>query len=542
VWFETAYAEWQAPADSAWSAQTRLNGGAWQNVDPQLVRPVGAEIGIWRVDVPGLSIAPGASYDLRILDASGAQAHIVSGLVARPFDRQGYAFSPNSTNGAQTTTGGYSADGTAPANAQIVYVTHQNMDEVLTAGAFSDRGENSPPLIIRILGQVGRVDFSDHYSIANNSEVPASVAAGAGGNRMYVIANSRNITIEGIGCDAYIEGWGIRSQNNVNVVIRNLKFDWWFDDAVHIEAANNSHAFSHTWVAHNTFGYGIDRYNNPYLDGEPDHVKGDGATDITNGSTHFTVGYNVYEGSGKSMLIGGGAGASIGHGTVHHNLFAQTSERTPRLRNGWVHVFNNIYDHVGGEPGGGSGYGIGAGHRANIVSEGNTFIHTYRPYIVSGELSSNAAGPNPDGNPNTLSNDAPGVIITSAYSGTPGALALTGRALVPDSLDAWSMNPEWFFADELTLAGGPSFANSRRGNGETAAYAFVPFHEAMNFRTDGQTAGASVGPAFGGASFPSPRAPINDTLSAIGVQSAADGAARVRELAGRMPAPAWRQQ
>lgn len=536
IWFESAYAEWIArEGDDQFFAQIMRNDqNDWQNVDNELVRLVDAERNIWRVDVPGLRNTPGTSYDLRVLNNSGTVVHLLAGLVPQPFDRQGYAFSLHPESSRFFTSGGYNRDGTVPNNAEIIYLTHENMNEVLTAGRFNNR---SGPTIIRVIGRVGRLT-TPHIpgpNLLDTSELPNAIT----GARMFVINASNNLTIEGIGYDAYIEGWGINIASSSNVVVRNLRFDWWWDDGIHLQGiANNNLNASHTWIAHNSFGYGVNRY--AIGQGEADHVKGDGATDINRGATHFTVSYNLYLESGKSMLIGGGVGQGIGHGTIHHNLFYRTDERTPRLRNGWVHVFNNIYDHVGGEPGGGSGYGIGAGHRSNIVSEGNTFIRTFRPYVISGGFSGHAAGPNPDGNINTLSNDAPGIIITSRFA---NARALTGRNLVPDSLDAWSINSSWFSLEELTMPGGvATITNSLRGvpGNETwhnleLTYTFVPFHIAMNFRTDGTPGTApQQSPDF---NFAAARAPINSTLSAVGVQSAAAGYARVRQFAGPMRAP-----
>jgi pectate lyase len=531
AWFETVWAEWTAASSGTarFSVKYRLNGGAWKDVDDQLVRIIDTDSKTWRVDVPGLLSTSGSIYDLRVLDSNNKEVHLFTGLAPKPYDRQGYAFALNTVNGLTTTTGGYNADGTVPSNAEIVYVTHDNMNTVLTAGKFSNK--TTRPVIIRFIGQVGYLNF---YDLTDQSNLPAAVS---NPNRMYTIQNSQSITIEGIGPDAYLEGWGLGLTNNTNIVVRNLKFDHWYDDAVYINASSNtSHNISHSWVTHNTFGYGLDRYHNPDLTGEADHVKGDGATDIGNGSTHFTVSYNIYRGSGKSMLIGGGASAAIGHGTIHHNWFASTSERTPRVRNGWIHVFNNLYDYVGGDPGGGAGYGIAAGHRANIVSEGNTFIHTYRPYIVSGEGSSNAAGANIDGSGNTLSNDAPGVIITSLYAGTPSMQVLTGRTLVPDALDDWSKNPLWYFADELTLSGGPTFTNDQRPNGLNYIYTFVPFHTALSYRTDGSSGVANIEPYGQSPNLTWAAQPaISATLIGLGVESAANGADRVRQQGGVMP-------
>jgi pectate lyase len=315
----------------------------------------------------------------------------------------------------------------------------------------------------------------------------------------------------------------------------------------------------HFWITHNTFYHGVDRWmgggGNEMPGSESDHVKGDGSTDIGNASSLWTVSYNRYIQGGKTALVGGGGGAAIGHGTFHHNWFYDCDERHPRVRNGWVHVFNNLYDFVGGDPDSsdqeyGYGYGIGAGHRANIVSEGNTFIRTFRPYVISVEWSCHAAGPNSDGNSNTLSNDAPGIIITSLAR---NAAALAGRALVPDSLDSWSKGgafttqsppfnfaldnpPQWYFEEELTLPNGPAFTNDRRNNGNMITYEFVPFNLATGWQTDGQTGTALGGPNGSFAARPA----INNTLSSIGVQSAEAGASRVRQLAGVMPDPGRR--
>jgi len=530
VWYETAWAEWQGKADDdRFFAQIRLNGGDWKNVDNELVRKIDGG-NTWRVDIPGLSNTPGSTYDVQILNAAFTPIYMITGLRPVPFDRQGYAFSLNPENGQTTTNGGYNDDGTIKEDAVIYYITQDNVNFILKAGAFDSYAK---PVILRFIGKVGGIDLDN---LLDTSKLPASITAtAANGGRMYRI-QGKNITIEGIGPDASIEGWGLLLNNHNNVVVRNIKFDRWWDDAMTIQASNESHANSHTWVTHNTFGHGVNRFAIGM--GEADHVKGDGATDVTNGSTHFTISYNQYIGSGKSMLMGGGNGASIGHGTVHHNWYRGTSERTPRLRNGWVHVFNNLYDNVGDEPGGGTGYGIGAGNRSNIVAEGNTFIHTHRPYCISGESSGVAAGANPDGQANTFGNDAPGIILTSLYKGSPSALELTGRDLVPNEMDEWSRDGRWYFENaELVMANGPTITNNLRPNGQTLTYTFVPFHTAMSYRTDGSAGAApNQSPAL---RFTGTRAAINDTLSSLGVETAAAGAARAKNEAGTMPIPSW---
>jgi hypothetical protein len=104
---------------------------------------------------------------------------------------------------------------------------------------------------------------------------------------------------------------------------------------------------------------------------------------------------------------------------------------------------------------------------------------------------------------------------------------LTGRTLVADSVDNWSKNTEWYFSDELTLSGGPTFTNNRRPNGQNLTYTFVPFHTALGYRTDGTTGGPAL-------TWATAQPAISDTLSSLGVESAANGAARVRQQAGAL--------
>ncbi len=558
VWFETAYAEWNADSDDDYfTVRYRETGDRrWFNVDAHLVRKINSGTNRWRVDILGLKNNGNPVYEIQILaNGDQSQVQLIENIRPVPFDRQGYAFAPNPEKSINRVTGGYNADGTVQTSAAapneglvytddatIVYLTHENMNQILQSDGVHNNYSGAlvpdtpdSKLIIRVVGKVGR--FNGTVNANDKQNVPQAT----NNNKMYNMiktASKSNITIEGIGPDASIEGWGIEFNGYTNVEVRNLTFHWSFDDALYF---NNSTSF---WSHNNTFGYGQNRLTSN------DMQKGDGATDVGNTSTNFTISYNKFVEGGKTALMGGGSGARIGHGTLHHNWFLRTQERTPRVRNGWIHIFNNLYDNVGGEPGGGTGYGIGAGHRANIVSEGNTFIHTYRPYVISGSPSSNAAGPNVDGNINTLSADAPGIIITSLYAGTTPSLSdLTGgRTLIADSLDAWSKGEQrgdaaqWYFPEELTLVDGPSITNNLRGVPGTTAggnrlnyektYEFVPFHVAISWQTDGQSGGEIGGPAN---TFTA-RAKIGDTLSNVGVQSAADGAARVRHLAGVMPA------
>ncbi len=69
--------------------------------------------------------------------------------------------------------------------------------------------------------------------------------------------------------------------------------------------------------------------------------------DITNESDLVTVSWNQFTSHDKTMLIGNSDSATEDREhlrvTLHHNLFDGIGQRTPRVRFGKVHVYNNVY-------------------------------------------------------------------------------------------------------------------------------------------------------------------------------------------------------
>jgi pectate lyase len=100
----------------------------------------------------------------------------------------------------------------------------------------------------------------------------------------------------------------------------------------------------------------------------------DGLLDITMASDLVTVSWCRFARHEKTMLIGGSDRhvADEGHlrVTLHHNLWEDCAERTPRVRFGKVHVVNNLFAVA---PGAHYGYSIGLGLKARIVSEDNAW-------------------------------------------------------------------------------------------------------------------------------------------------------------------------
>jgi pectate lyase len=156
---------------------------------------------------------------------------------------------------------------------------------------------------------------------------------------------------------ATIAGCGFNVNGDRNVIIRNLTFRGWDDDAINVqESATN------IWIDHNSFTDGYD-----------------GAVDIKRGSDFVTVSWNRVFGHDKSMLLGhsdDNASQDVGHLRVsyHHNWFDGSNQRHPRVRFGNpVHVYNNLYSNVGG-------YGVASTEGAGVLVEGNYFENTDDPF------------------------------------------------------------------------------------------------------------------------------------------------------------------
>ncbi|MCD0445249.1 hypothetical protein LO763_16665 [Glycomyces sp. A-F 0318] len=163
---------------------------------------------------------------------------------------------------------------------------------------------------------------------------------------------------------ARITGGGLDVSEQSNVIITNLTFDDWDDDAINVQESSTN-----IWIHHNTFGVG-----------------NDGCVDVKRGSDYITVAWNRFDGHDKNMLLGhsdDNGSQDEGHlrVTYHHNFFNGTNQRNPRVRFGeQVHVFNNYYKDVGS-------YGIATTEDAGVIVEANYFENVEEPTHI-GEGSS----------------------------------------------------------------------------------------------------------------------------------------------------------
>ncbi|HLT10384.1 MAG TPA: RICIN domain-containing protein [Micromonosporaceae bacterium] len=226
--------------------------------------------------------------------------------------------SPTGLVGWATQNGGTTGGGNAPATT------------VTSASALSSAVNNDNAKVIRVSGTIscsGMIRVRSNTTILGNS-------------------------------GATISGCGFTINGSRNVIIRNLTFRNWDDDAINVEQSATN-----IWIDHNSFTNGYD-----------------GAVDIKRGSDFITVSWNRIFNHDKSMLLGhsdSNASQDVGHlrVTYHHNWFDGSGTRHPRVRFGNpVHVYNNYYFN--------NEYGVASTMNAGVLVEGNYFENVDDPTLV----------------------------------------------------------------------------------------------------------------------------------------------------------------
>ncbi len=359
-WLESAYVQWASDGSDSYNVYYSGNGKSDVKVDAELVRKYGST---WRVDVPGLKAG---DYTLKIVGVKGGKegaAATTKTLSVKAHDRSGFAFANGRVPGA------YKADGTLKDGAVVLYITESTKNTVTMDVATSSKGTKTTcksfqgilncykkgyettPLDLRFVGNV-----TDSDSLVQ-------------GDMVIDLGKSENsyVTVEGVGPDATVNGWGIRVKNAQNVEIRNLGImNVNSDEGDNVGLQQNN---QYVWVHNCDFFYGD-------AGSDKDQVKGDGALDCKL-STYITFSYNHFWDNGKSNLLGLKEGTNDGYYiTYHHNWYDHSDSRHPRVRYYSAHVYNNYYD-------GNAKYGAGSTLGSSVFMENNYFRNCKYPMLTS---------------------------------------------------------------------------------------------------------------------------------------------------------------
>ena len=364
-WLESAYVEWQPVKNAegyvAYVKEASASDDAYEKLDDTLIRQYAD---YWRADALGLKEGSYVIKVTAVLKDGKTVSESTSSLEVEKYDRSGFAFSENSK--FQTGSGAYNDDGTLKKDAQVIYVTPEtaktctavvNGKEVTGFQSILDAKQSAgtkdtSPLDFRIVGCVTADDVDHFSSSAEGIQLK--------GKSAYT---EMNITIEGVGEDAAVQGFGFLVRNSGNVEFRNFAVMAFMDDGVSLDTKN-----CNIWVHNMDIFYGS-------TGGDSDQAKGDGSVDIKGASTNVTVSYVHFWDSGKCSLCGMSDSAEF-LVTYHHNWFDHSDSRHPRIRVASVHIYNNYFD-------GNAKYGVGTTKGSSAFVEANYYRNCKNPMMSS---------------------------------------------------------------------------------------------------------------------------------------------------------------
>lgn len=324
-----------------------------------------------RVDIIGFQAG---DYNVSLTTSKGEITK--SGIKVTAQDRSGYAHFKY-TDGV----GAYTDSGELKQDAIILYVTDENKDTVsvtskdgttvtgignilnsagqdmgdgktsggstvtnTNSGIIKKLAEDGTPLVIRIVGNVTAPSGLTAYNTTDYGGLKGD------NGFMARMRSGKDITIEGIGTDACINGWGLHficqesaPEFGKNFEVRNLAFRNVPEDAVGMEGvqANGvvTASVERCWIHNNEFY--VPNIEKP---AESDKKQGDGACDFKRGQ-YFTNSYNYYEGYHKTNLVGANDSNLQYNISFHNNYWKDCAARGPMARKANIHLYNNIYEH-----------------------------------------------------------------------------------------------------------------------------------------------------------------------------------------------------
>ena len=451
-WLESAYAQWsidnQAEGYTAYIKKASQSDSAYARIDNELIRKYK---NYYRVDAVGLAAG---DYVIKVVPVKNGKevtdkAQVTKTLNVSSYDRSGFAFSSESKY--KTGSGAYNENGTLKKDAIVLYVTNDNaktikasvkeakgekeytgLQTIIDAYTKSaSKGIETRALDVRVIGCVTDTAMDKFSSSSEGVQIKGASAY-----------SNLNMTIEGIGDDATINGFGFLLRNAGNVEMRNFSIINFMDDGISLDTAN-----CNVWI-HN-----VDLYYGK-AGGDADQAKGDGSIDIKGNSQYITVSYVHFYDSGKCSLCGMKSESGPNYITYHHNWFDHSDSRHARVRTMSVHMYNNYYD-------GNAKYGAGSTMGSSLFIQNNYFNNCKYP-MLSSKQGSDALGEGTFSGENGGIIKASGNVIVGAQKIIyANAVSETGDSANAASFDAYLAKS----ADEKvpssykTVAGGTSYDN-----------------------------------------------------------------------------------
>jgi pectate lyase len=290
--------------------------------------------------------------------------------------------------------------------------------------ALCNRASSSTPVVIEVEGTI------NHGNTAKVSGGSCNTAAG-----VIELKQISNVTIVGVGSGAVFDQLGIHIRDSRNIVIQNVTVR-----NVKKSGSPTSNGGDAIGMESNVRNVWVDHVTLEASGGESEGY--DGLFDMKDNTQYVTLSYSVLRNSGRGGLIGSSeSDTSNGYVTFHHNLYENIDSRTPLLRGGIAHIYNNHYRNLNE-----SGINSRAGARAKVDNNyfedskdvlGTFYTDAAGYWQVGGNVfdnvtwsapgsENNPAGPDPKSNttvgiPYSYSLDAagcvPGVVSRTAGAG-----------------------------------------------------------------------------------------------------------------------------
>lgn len=438
--YESAVLEWKA-LSGATDYKIYVKGGDYSDftLADDKICYISTDSDGYRADLIGLE---SGVYNFKVVpvidSAENEEASTICKTSVVAYDRSGFAHF-NNTEGV----GAYNDNGTLKDNAIVLYVTDENKNTIqltygnltvtgignilnsagqdcgeaghegqckrvsggkttygtanTNAGILAKLAEANIPLVVRFVGCVSNsgkykadafdatqtplIDGITVYSAKSSTNCDYGAIPGDNGH-MARIKSGKNITLEGVGSGAVIDGWGFHficesahPDYGKNFEVRNLAFINQPEDAIGMEGVQEggkiTASVERCWIHHNEF-YSPNILNPT----ESDKSEGDGSCDFKRGQ-FFTCSYNYFEGCHKTNLVGSADSSLQFNLTYHHNYWKNCQARGPLARQANIHMYNNVFE-------GQTDYAMNTRANAFIYSEYNLFYTCKNPQRVDG--------------------------------------------------------------------------------------------------------------------------------------------------------------
>ncbi|MFF9087709.1 polysaccharide lyase family 1 protein [Streptomyces sp. NPDC014991] len=280
--------------------------------------------------------------------------------------------------------------------------------------ALCNRASSDTPLTIEVEGTINH---------SNTAKVSGSSCDTADG--VIELKRIRNVTLVGVGGGAVFDQVGIHVRESSNIIIQN------------VTVKNVKKSGSPTSNGGDAIGMESDVHNvwvdHATLEASGGESEGyDSLFDLKDNTQYVTLSYSIMRDSGRGGLVGSSdTQLSNSYITYHHNLYENIDSRTPLLRGGIAHIYNNYYRNLSK-----SGINSRAGARAEVDNNyfedskdvlGTFYTDAAGYWQVSGNIFDNVTWSAP-GTENHPAGPAP---TSNTTVGIPYSYRLDDAACVP---------------------------------------------------------------------------------------------------------------